>query len=51
MFIIIGPEFQCLKGKGRNINVLKGMMVEFQCLKGQGRNCKFLKGQGRNSSG
>ena len=38
----IWPEFQCLKGQGRNSSVRKDR-VGFQCLKGQGRNSSVRK--------
>ena len=41
----IWPEFQCLKGQGRNSSVRKDR-VGFQCLKGQGRNSSVRKDRG-----
>ena len=42
MFERIGPEFQCLKGQGRNSSVRKDR-VGFQRLKGEGRNSSVRK--------
>ena len=33
MFAKIGPEFQCLIGRGQNIPLFDWIGLEFQCLK------------------
>ena len=42
MFVIIGPQFQCLEGWDQNSNV-QNRGPEFQCLEGQDKNSNVWK--------